>query len=85
MDMARDLVERIKIGVLIGFLAVSTGCAGFGVGGYYGGEVGVVEPEPDMVIFGGDYYRGRDAHNYSNRGHASRGVAHPAGAGRRIR
>ena len=57
-----------------------TGCLGFvGGGGDYGGEV--VVPEPDLVIFGGGYDRGRDVHDYSHRGHESREVAHPAARG----
>ena len=40
--------------------------------------------EPDVYLFGGDYYRGRDAHNYSRRGFESRGAAHfEGGRGRR--
>lgn len=35
--------------------------------------------EPDVYLFGGDYYRGRDAHNYSRRGFESRGAAHSDG------
>jgi hypothetical protein len=58
-------------------LAVSIGCAGCLVGGYGGGEV--VARGPDMYVFGGDYGRGGDVRGYSNRGMASRAVAHPGG------
>jgi hypothetical protein len=53
---------------------ILTGCAGYGGGGYYGD---VVVAEPDQYLFGGDYDRERDTHNYSHRGSESRQVAHP--------
>jgi hypothetical protein len=59
-------------------LATLTGCIGF-VGG--GGDVDVVAPGPDFYIFGGGYDRGRDVHAYSDRGHASRAVAHSGDGG----
>jgi hypothetical protein len=66
-------MKRIKIGLGIALLAAFTGCVGF-VGGGYGGEVVV----PDPLFIGGFYDRGRDVHDYSHRGVASRAVAHPA-------
>ena len=80
MNKANGPVERIKIGFVIGLLATLTGCAGLWGGGYYGyyGDA-VIVSEPDMYLFGGDYYRGRDAHNYSYRGSESRGAARPSG------
>ena len=74
MNKANGPVERIKIGLVIGWLMAVTGCVGYVAEGYYGG--GVVVPEPDQYLFGGVYYDGRDAHNYSHRGHESRNAAH---------
>ncbi len=78
MNKANALVDRIKIGLGIVLLATLTGCIGW-VGGGYGGEV--VVPGPDLFLFGGGYDRGRDVHNYSQRGVASRAAAHPSGGG----
>jgi len=78
MNKANGLVDRIKIGLGIAMLAALTGCVGV-VGGGYGGEV--VVPGPDLFLFGGDYDRGHDAHDYSHRGSESRGAAHPGGGG----
>jgi hypothetical protein len=64
----------IKIKPLFGLLAVLTGCVGYVAGGYYDGAV--VAPEPDEYLFGGEYYRGHDAHDYSHRGSESRAAAH---------
>ena len=81
MNKANGSVDRIKIGLVIGLLTVLTGCAGYWGGGYYndGGyyDGTVVVSEPDVYLFGGGYDRGRDVHNYSQRGSASRGAAHP--------
>jgi hypothetical protein len=82
MNKAKGLVGRVTLALGIAVLAATalTGCLGFvGGGGDYGGEV--VVPEPDLVIFGGGYDRGRDVHDYSHRGHESREVAHPAARG----
>jgi hypothetical protein len=54
----------------------STGCVGYVDPGDGGGGVIVTPPEPDVVIFGGDYDRGRDVHAYSHRGFVSHGAAH---------
>ncbi len=78
MNKANALVDRIKMGLGIALLATLTGCIGW-VGGGYGG--GVVVAEPDVYLFGGGYDRGRDVHNYSQRGVASRAAAHPGGGG----
>ncbi len=75
MNKASGMVERTKIVLVIGLFVVLTGCVGFGGRGYYYEEE-VVVPGPDLYLFGGDYYGGRDAHNYSHRGHESRTVAH---------
>lgn len=49
-----------------------TGCAGY-VEGPGGGAVIVgPPPPPGVVVFGGDYDRGRDEHFYSHRGYESR-------------
>ena len=45
-------------------------------GGYGGGYYGA----PDMYVFGGEYERGRDVHEYSHRGSVSRESAHPVAA-----
>ena len=78
MNKSNGAIDRAKIGLGIALLAALTGCVGV-VGGGYGGEV--VVPGPDVVLFGGGYDRGRDVHAYSQRGYASRGVAHPSGGG----
>jgi hypothetical protein len=67
----------IKIGLVMGCLMAVTGCVGYVAEGYYGG--GVVVPEPDEYIFGGEYYGGRYAHDYSHRGHESRAAVHSRG------
>ena len=85
MNKTNDLVNRIKIGLMIGLLTALTGCVGFwgsgpgyyNDGGYYDGTV--IVSEPDVFLFGGGYDRGRDVHNYSHRGSESRGAAHPSG------
>jgi hypothetical protein len=51
----------------VAILTIFTGCVGFvGPGG--GGAVIVGPP----VVFGGDYDRGHDVHDYSHRGYESR-------------
>lgn len=50
-------------------MVILTGCVGYVDGG---GGVVVGAPEPDVVVFGGDYYHGHDAHAYSQRGYSSR-------------
>jgi len=80
VNKANGPVERIKIGLVVGLLATLTGCAGYwGRGYYYGNAVVMTGLEPDLFLFGGDYGRGRDAHNYSHRGSESRRAAHPGG------
>ena len=80
MNKTNRPVDRIKIGLGIALLAAFTGCVGFVDGGYGGA---VVVPGPDVYFWGGDYGRGRDVHVYSQRGVASRAVAHPSGGGAR--
>ena len=78
MNKTNGPADRIKIGLGIALLAVLTGCVGgyVGVDGGYGGTV-VVDP-----LFGGGIYdRGADVHGYSQRGSASRAVAHSGGGG----
>ena len=77
MNKANGPIKRIKIGLVIGSLVILSGCAWFWDGGYYYGDA--VVSEPDMYLFGGDYYRGRDVRDYSHRGFESRGVAHSSG------
>lgn len=81
MNKTNGQVKRIKIGLVIWLLAALTGCAGFWSGGYYYGDE-VMVPGPDMFLFGDDYYRGREVHNYSHRGSESRSAAHHSGGGR---
>jgi hypothetical protein len=57
------------------FFFTLTGCV-VSDGDDGGGAVYVAPPVPDVVIFGGDYDRGRDEHDYSHRGHESRTEAH---------
>ena len=52
-------------------LIIFTGCVGY-VGPDGGGAVVVGPPAPDVVLFGGDYDRGRDVHAWSHRGYESR-------------
>ena len=66
---------------LVLLLMTLTGCATYGGGDYYTDDV--VETDPGLYLFGGGYDRGRDVHNYSQRGFASRAVAHPGGGGAR--
>jgi hypothetical protein len=78
IDKANDPVDGIKIGLGIALLAALMGCVGYVDGGYGGA---VVVPGPDVYFWGGGYERGRDVHVYSQRGVASRAVAHPSGGG----
>jgi hypothetical protein len=74
MNKANSPVDRIKMGLGIALLATLMGCVGY-VGG---GGGAVVVADPDVYVFGGGYYGGgHDVHAYSQRGVASRAVAHP--------
>jgi hypothetical protein len=75
MNKTNGPLDRIKMALEIALLAALAGCVGFVDGGYGGA---VVVPEPDVYLFGVGYERGRDVHAYSERGVASRAVAHPA-------
>ncbi|MGD1020733.1 MAG: hypothetical protein ABSA12_15580 [Verrucomicrobiia bacterium] len=78
MNKANGSVDRIKMGLAVVLLATLMGCVGY-VDGGYGGTVVVADPDPDVYVLGGGYYGGgHDIHAYSNRGAASRAVAHPA-------
>ena len=79
MNKTNGPVDRIKVGLAIVLLAALTGCVGYVDGGYSGT---VVVPGPDFYVFGGPYYGGHDARDYSRRGSESRAVAHGPG-GRR--
>jgi len=75
MNKANGSMGWIGIGLAIACLVIVMGCGGYVVGeGYYGETV--VVPEPDQYLFGGVYFDGREAHNYSHRGFESRGEAH---------
>src|SRR5580692_5333259 len=81
--LASTMSTRRLSGFIIGTVMLcmalfitSTGCVGYVDPGDGGGGVVVTPPEPDVVIFGGDYDRGRDVHAYSHRGYESRGAAH---------
>jgi hypothetical protein len=76
-----DYIRRIKVGLAVMFLAISTGCVGYADG--YGGAVVVPGPDVDVGIFGGFRDRGRDIHAFHDRGFHSRSIAHPSGGGRR--
>ena len=81
MSKAKDpVVKRIKMSLGMAMLTVVAGCWGYVDEGYVGGGYGgsVFVPSPDVVFFGGGYERGRDVHEYSHRGEASRSFAHPA-------
>jgi hypothetical protein len=80
MKNSHGAVDRIKIGLGIGLLAVLTGCGGAYVEGGYGGVA--VVPGPDTYLFGGwggGYERGGEVRGYSQRGYVSRSVAHGGG------
>ncbi len=73
------LANWIKTGLAVTMLIVLTGCIGVvDDGGYSDGGV-VVGGWGGW--WGGGYDRGRDVHDYSARGAASRGVAHGGGGG----
>jgi hypothetical protein len=75
MNKLNVLADRIALGLGVVLLAGSMGCiVPVGGGGYYGGDV--VVPGPP-VVFDDGFDRGRDVHVYSERGVASRAVAHP--------
>ena len=82
IKLNRNPGSLIKIGLVIGLLAVLMGCAGTWFEGYY---VETLPGPDDMFLFGGDYYRGRDAHDYSHRGFESRRAAHHHSGGQRGR
>ena len=79
-----SMAKRIKSSFGVLLLTFVAGCLGYVDGGYGGA---VVVPEPDLFLFGGGYYgdgyyeRGRDVHEYSHRGAASRASAHASGGG----
>jgi hypothetical protein len=75
MKKANALLDPIRIGFGIALLAILNGCVGY-VDGGYGGAV-VVAPVPNVVVFDSGYERGPVVHSYSQRGVASRAVAHP--------
>jgi len=79
MNKVNGSVERMKIGLICGLFVVLMGCLGVSGRGYYYGD-SVVVSDPDMYLFGGDYYGGHYAHGYSHRGFESRGAAHFSGA-----
>lgn len=76
MNRKNWAVGRFKLWLGIVLVAVSAGCI-VPVGGGYDGPV--VVPGPDLFLFGGGFDRGRDVHAYSQRGFASRAVAHGGG------
>jgi hypothetical protein len=78
MKKMTGVADRMTLGLGVLILVVSTGCIVPVGGGGYGGDV-VVPGPPDVVLFGDGYDRGRDVHAYSQRGYASRAVAHPGG------
>lgn len=58
------------------FFITLTGCVVSDGDDDGGGGVYVTPPAPDVVIFGGDYDRDRDEHNYYRRGYESRQEEH---------
>lgn len=76
--MSTRRLSGLRVGWIIGmamlcmgFFITLTGCVGY-VGPGDGGAVYVAPPQPDVVIFGGDYDRDHDEHSYSHRGYESR-------------
>jgi hypothetical protein len=73
-----------KMGLVIIFAVALTGCGAY-VGGYgdYGGYGGGYDGDDgggsDLFLFGGNYDRGGDVHNYSHRGSVSRSAASGGG------
>lgn len=82
MNRAKFCNDLLKFGAGTLLVASLTGCVGYVDGG---GAVGYVAPVfvpvPEVYIYGGGYERGHDVHIYSERGHESRGFAHPGGGG----
>jgi hypothetical protein len=72
-------LNLIKVGLGIACLTALMGCVGYVDGGYGGGAV--VVPGADVYLFGGEYGRGHEVHDYGRRGSESRAVAHPRGGG----
>ena len=73
--------RRLGLGISTGMVCVAafitlTGCVGYVGPDDGGGGVYVAPPEPNVVIFGGDYDRAHDVHDYSHRGYQSRDAAH---------
>jgi hypothetical protein len=76
--MSTRRLRSLTIGTVMLCMALFitlTGCVVSGDGDG-GGAVVVAPPVPDVVVFGGDYDRGRDVHAYSHRGYESRQEAH---------
>jgi hypothetical protein len=70
----RRFYFSVSVAVLcVASLIFFSGCVGYVDDG--GGAVVVAPPEP-VVVFGGDYDRGRDVHVYSHRGYQSRQAVH---------
>jgi hypothetical protein len=79
MNEANGPMNRIKAAVGLALLVTVAGCVGYEGGGYveggYGGAVVApvpVPPPPDVFLFGGDFDRGHDVHEYRRRGYESR-------------
>jgi len=79
MNKMNGRVDRIKTWLVIVLLTSLTGCAGFWGGGSYYND-GYYYDNGEGYLFGGGYDNGRDAHNYSQRGSASRAAAHSGGS-----
>jgi len=80
MSVSNGWAGRINAGVGLVLLTLATGCLGYMDAGY-GGPV-VVVPGPDALFFDTYYEGGRATHDYSHRGYASHGSAHPVMATR---
>jgi len=70
MNKVKYLIYPIKIRLVIGLLTALTGCTTYGGGGYYSNGY---YDDGDGYLFGGGYDNGRDVHQFSQRGSASRG------------
>lgn len=80
--MSTRRLSGLAIGTVMlctGLFGTLTGCVGYVGPDDDGGGMYVTPPAPDVVIFGGDYDRDRDEHEYYRRGYESREEAHHGG------
>jgi hypothetical protein len=79
MNAGKRFSQLCATGMCVACLGGFTGCVGYVDDGYGYGYAGPVI-EPEVTFFGG-YGRGHVVHEYSRRGHESRGAVHNFGHG----